>query len=860
IEDDVCRVCRTNEYAKRDQIISCSSCNLNYHTHCTGNRRIPFTIKSSKERQSREKYIKKYYGTWLCPDCSAPSNGVGVGKTDVPAQSVEGALPRAKSVGDNNWSPNFQPSGAVLFSSAAATAGGARVLGSSPPKSPVPVDSRRSSIAGSFPRPSSLNISPSQSSRQGTGVDVGGGSGTSAGAAGSGTGGGGGGAVDDASKLLNVLLSKGITLENLASMSPEDQKNALKMVSMGVSQSAVATCMRADNVDPSMLFGGSPGKEGGGGAGSMIAIKDHPMYAKYFKMLKAGLPEVAVKAKMLQDGLDTAVLEKNPNDMVPYDGPGGVSGSGSTDKPEDPKVNLEDHPKYQKYFKMLKVGLPVETVKAKMETEGLNSSVLDQDPLSKVNPNEDVIKPAGGAATNKIAVKDHPKYAKYFKMLKVGLAKPAVQAKMTQEGVDPSILDKDPNELIDGGDGAEKKDGGSSKKIAAKDHPKYAKYFKMLKVGLAKPTVQAKMTQEGVDPAILDHGPDDLIDAAEPQKEEKLVAAQDHPKYAKYFKMLKVGLAKPAVQAKMTQEGVDPSILEKKPTDMIPAEEGKPSGALKSSPKKAVVKEKVRKKKLHWKAIETVSADSVWAAGGDSDDEFKLDEAEFKELFTEKAADSKLKEAKIAAPASKRASVVTLIDMKRGQNAGIALARIKLTFPALKERIRVMDATNLSTDQLRSLEEFLPSAEEKSVLSTYQGEVKMLGKAEQYMIEMMDFKGAVKRIECMVFRQNFTNRVHDIKVNIEKVSEACNDVKLSDRLRRVLKVILKVGNQINDGDKQAGFTLDSLLKLHSAKAYDKKTSVLQYIVSLISRNDPGILLFPEDLAHVGPASKVMLDT
>ena len=36
--------------------------------------------------------------------------------------------------------------------------------------------------------------------------------------------------------------------------------------------------------------------------------------------------------------------------------------------------------------------------------------------------------------------------------------------------------------------------------------------------------------------------------------------------------------------------------------------------------------------------------------------------------------------------AHKKKQVINLIDMKRGQNAGIALARIKLTFEELKER------------------------------------------------------------------------------------------------------------------------------------------------------------------------------
>jgi len=64
------------------------------------------------------------------------------------------------------------------------------------------------------------------------------------------------------------------------------------------------------------------------------------------------------------------------------------------------------------------------------------------------------------------------------------------------------------------------------------------------------------------------------------------------------------------------------------------------------------------------------------------------------------------------------------------------------------------------------------------------------------------------------------------------------------------RTILKVGNQINDGESNMGFTMDSLLKLNTSKAFDKKTSVLQYVITLLFRNDLDALLLTEDLKSV----------
>jgi len=43
-------------------------------------------------------------------------------------------------------------------------------------------------------------------------------------------------------------------------------------------------------------------------------------------------------------------------------------------------------------------------------------------------------------------LKDDPRYGKYFKMLNLGVPRPAIQLKMKAEGVDPTMIEKDPEE------------------------------------------------------------------------------------------------------------------------------------------------------------------------------------------------------------------------------------------------------------------------------------------------------------------------------------------------------------------------------------------------------------------------------
>ena len=85
-----------------------------------------------------------------------------------------------------------------------------------------------------------------------------------------------------------------------------------------------------------------------------------------------------------QDGLNPAFLDKSPLELIPR-GPLIVSPNNERENyrealEEPAGVTLSDHPIYGKYFKMLRVGLPAEAVKAKMIHEGVDPSFLDRDP------------------------------------------------------------------------------------------------------------------------------------------------------------------------------------------------------------------------------------------------------------------------------------------------------------------------------------------------------------------------------------------------------------------------------------------------------------------------------------------------
>jgi hypothetical protein len=240
-----------------------------------------------------------------------------------------------------------------------------------------------------------------------------------------------------------------------------------------------------------------------------LALKDDPAFARYFKMLKMHLPRGAVVLKMQTDGVDPSILDRDPDALSPNqpsltraEVPAPSSGrlalqavfgaataeakSSRDDETAEPMppntapLALKNDPAFARYFKMLKMHLPRGAVVLKMQTDGVDPSILDQDPEA-LSPNQPSLKwaevPApssgrlalqavfGAAAaeakssrddetaepmppnTAPLALKDDPAFARYFKMLKMHLPRGAVVLKMQADGVDPSILDRDPDAL-----------------------------------------------------------------------------------------------------------------------------------------------------------------------------------------------------------------------------------------------------------------------------------------------------------------------------------------------------------------------------------------------------------------------------
>lgn len=158
--------------------------------------------------------------------------------------------------------------------------------------------------------------------------------------------------------------------------------------------------MKADGLDPSLLLTPDALLHY-----HPLQCHEDPKLRKYFKLVRLKMNREQIQMKMEAEGVDPALLD-TPEATSPND-PGPMISSSSS-RGGSPL-------------------LPTTTTVVPLST----TTVRIDDPSST----------GGRSSPTPLTMAQDPAYDKYFKLLKMGLGKDQVQLKMTRDGVDPALLD-----------------------------------------------------------------------------------------------------------------------------------------------------------------------------------------------------------------------------------------------------------------------------------------------------------------------------------------------------------------------------------------------------------------------------------
>ncbi|RUS31155.1 hypothetical protein BC938DRAFT_478371 [Jimgerdemannia flammicorona] len=211
--------------------------------------------------------------------------------------------------------------------------------------------------------------------------------------------------------------------------------------------------------------------------------------------------------------------------------------------------------------------------------------------------------------------------------------------------------------------------------------------------------------------------------------------------------------------------------------------------------------------------------------------------------------------------------------------SAIMLARIKLTYPDIKRAVLLIDDERLTIDNLKAMRQYVPTSDEIEIIRTYKGNFETLGNAERYFRAISDINRLAERLDCMIFRRYFQTEAKELTAKLKILECVIVELRSSFKLRRLLQIVLNIGNHLNEGTFRGnalGFRLDTLLKgcgwvdvpdvssdhnlqlkdtKPSERSFSETPTLMHYLARFVENKCGELMNFMDELPHIEAATR-----
>ncbi|XDV46026.1 hypothetical protein PO909_014006 [Leuciscus waleckii] len=281
---------------------------------------------------------------------------------------------------------------------------------------------------------------------------------------------------------------------------------------------------------------------------------------------------------------------------------------------------------------------------------------------------------------------------------------------------------------------------------------------------------------------------------------------------------------------------------------------------------KKPIKTKFRLPVFNWAALKPNQINGT--VFNEIDDERVLEELDlekFEELFKTKAqgpvVDLSCSKSKVS---QKAINKVQLLDANRSKNLAITLRKANKTTEEICKAIQTFDLKALPVDFVECLMRFLPTDAESKLMRQYERErrpLDQLAEEDRFMLFFSKIERLTQRMSIITFVGNFSDNVNMLTPQLNAIIAASASVKSSPKLKKILEIILAVGNYMNSSKRGSvyGFKLQSLDLLLDTKSTDRKMTLLHYIALVVKEKYPELATFYNELHFVDKAAAVSLE-
>ena len=253
-------------------------------------------------------------------------------------------------------------------------------------------------------------------------------------------------------------------------------------------------------------------------------------------------------------------------------------------------------------------------------------------------------------------------------------------------------------------------------------------------------------------------------------------------------------------------------------------------------------------KSIFWDVIPAKDIkDTIWDELDDTKIKINLDK--FEEKFSQVKKEPKKVEVQKKTPAKKEKK--TFLEPDRTRMMSIVLNKIRIDTLELSDAIEQYDLKILTQDVCGLLLPILPNDAEVKEVSNFQGDImEDLAACDQFVLIISGIAAFKERIKAIIFKYTYLSDYMIIIEEINRVFKVFKFMKEDKNLKRLLEVILALGNYMNGGSFRGGafgFTLTSLTKLADTKSGG--ITFIDYIIKFIYEQlkEPDILKVLKDL-------------
>ena len=210
---------------------------------------------------------------------------------------------------------------------------------------------------------------------------------------------------------------------------------------------------------------------------------------------------------------------------------------------------------------------------------------------------------------------------------------------------------------------------------------------------------------------------------------------------------------------------------------------------------------------------------------------------------------------------------VSFLEGKRQNEVGLLMGRIKLSNDALKAAIQAGDEEVVEEDTLRILQQVLPSAEEEQAIEGFiegGGNREQLVAADKIVLALHEVPACAHRVNGYLFAIRFPPRLEALQDDVATLKGFCADAKSPLKFKRVLEIVLRIGNYMNGVSMRggaSGFKVASLCKLKDVKSTageSKGMTLLEFVVKMCASQHPDLLGWVEELKSVAAAERLSI--